>query len=86
MHPNIRENALSLNILPTLFLAVVLCKLLAAIIQRGADNHLKQNRERLAALSPIICERRLPRHWRSSLYPPSPAPLTHLALRIAAMP
>lgn len=70
MHPNIRENALPLNILPTLFLAVVLSKLPTIIIQRTADNHLKQNRERLAATSPIVYERRLPRHRRSSPHPP----------------
>ena len=76
MHPNFRENPLPLHILPTLLLAVVLCKLPTLIIQRGADKHFKHNRERLAAAPPIICERRLPRHWRSGLYPPSPPPLT----------
>lgn len=82
MHPNIRENALPLHVLPTLLLAVVLCKLPT---QRGADKHLKHNRARLAATPPIICERRLP-HWRSSLYPSSSAPLPHPALRLAATP
>jgi hypothetical protein len=83
MHPNIRENALPLHILPTLLLAVVLCKLPT---QRGADKHLKHNRARLAATPPIICERRLPRHWRSNLHPSSPAPLTHPDLPLAATP
>ena len=84
MHPNIRENAPPLHILPTLLLAVVLCKLPTVIIQRSADKHLKQNRESLAAAPPIVCERRLPRHWRSHLHPSSPAPLTHPPLRLAA--
>lgn len=83
MHPNIRENALPLNILPTLFLAVILSKLPTAIVQRVADKHLRQNRERLAAAPPIICERRLPRHRHSSLYPPA---LAHPALILNATP
>jgi hypothetical protein len=59
MHPITRENALPLNLLPTLLLAVVLSKLPTVIIQRVADKRLKHNRERLAATPPIICERRL---------------------------
>ena len=70
MHPNIRENAFPLNILPTLFLTVVLSKLPTITIQRTADTHLKQNRERLAATPPIIYERRLARRRCSSPYPP----------------
>jgi len=86
MHPKNREHALPLNLLPTLFLAVILSKLSTVIIQRVADKHLKQNRERLAAAPPIICERRLPRHRRSSLHPPSPALLANSALSINATP
>ncbi len=66
MHPTIRENRLPLNLLPTLFLAVILSEVSTVIVQRAADKHLKQNRARLAAAPPIIHERRL------GLYPPSP--------------
>lgn len=83
MHPKTRENALPLNILPTLLLTVILSKLPTAIVQRVADKHLRQNRERLAAAPPIICERRLPRHRRSSLHPPA---LAHPALILNATP
>ena len=86
MHPKPRENALLLNILPTLFLAVVLSKLSSITLQCVADRHFRQNRQRLAAAPPIIHERRLPRHRRPSLSPALPAWRVHSTPPLNARP